>query len=496
MADFDPDAYLAGETAVAAPPAFDPDAYLSVKAPAFNPDEYLRGSAEIQQADEQAAMERDAATGGGPQSLKNATEAATETLGGFIPHSIGDVAGLVSPLPSAIHDLKKAYQIGKDVLTSDKPFEESIRKYSPEDLALLDAGKTEAYSKERFKAGFDVVAQMLMAAGIVKGMKSGHGEIPPERLSSEPSPATDAPSPQSASMLPEDVSVSSSEARRPMQEQQSQFAPQPDLTTGGVPEQAPSVPDAPEAVEPPGSPKVVDETPIAQPASDTTGQMQSQPTSTTGVANRVLDAEAKAGRIDPVESGEGMSWQEMVDLGRQQMNAGADPQMIARRFERNGRISAPDFAVIRAERERLAIETNKAADAVKAAPGDPVVKAAYDQAKKVETDWIQQVVQPAKTATSNIFRGMQGEAPIDASTFEGLRRSFVDTTGKEPGPYQETVMRFRANRVRQAQGAERAALGKLSQHIEKEFPNIKTPSLEQLRSEMQKMARELTPCNL
>lgn len=221
-----------------------------------------------------------------------------------------------------------------------------------------------------------------------------------------------------------------------------------------------------------------------------------EPQLSTGIANRVLAAESKAGAIGPIESGEGMSWQEMVDLGREQLNKGANPLEIASRLKRTGRISPTDFAVIRAERERLAVESNKAADIAQADPNNPAARQALVNARAAETSWIREVVQPAKTATSDIFRGMQGEAPIDASTFEGLRRRLVDVTGKEPTPYQSAVMRNRVNKVRTAQGAEKAALGKLSQHVEKEFPNIKTPSLDELRAEMQKMAKELTPCNL
>src|SRR5687768_8802760 len=107
---FDPDEYLAGGTAVAEPPAFDPDQYLAASPPAFDPDAYLDKTeeparaepAEIQQADEQAEIERNAGKIA-PQWAQNAAGAATEMLSGLVPRSVGQVVELFAP--AAIHDV-------------------------------------------------------------------------------------------------------------------------------------------------------------------------------------------------------------------------------------------------------------------------------------------------------------------------------------------------------------------------------------------------------
>jgi hypothetical protein len=216
---------------------------------------------------------------------------------------------------------------------------------------------------------------------------------------------------------------------------------------------------------------------------------------TTGVANRVLEAEAKAGHIDPIDAGAGMSWQEMVESGRAQLNSGANPAEIAARFKETGRLSADEFAVLRAERERLAMETNKAADAARANKNDRNAQRVLADARQAETAFVRDVVQPAKTATSDIFRGMQGEAPIDASTFEGMRRAFVDATGREPKPSEEARLTRRASEVRNAERAETAATDRLGKAIDKELPKSFVPqTLEDIRAEMAKMSAELTPC--
>jgi hypothetical protein len=234
----------------------------------------------------------------------------------------------------------------------------------------------------------------------------------------------------------------------------------------------------------------------AQPQTPVEVPRPSEPeTSTiTGVANRILKEESDAGKIEEIQPGEGLSWEEMVDRGRSLLNEGADPQMIARRFQRNGRISADDFAVVRAERERLAVETTKAEQVTRANPNDTVARDSYNAARATETDWVRNVVQPAKTATSDIFRGMQGEAPVDVSTFAGLRKAVLDMKGRDLKPNELRPLQERATNVQRAVEAEAQGVKKLGDAIEKHLPKVEAGTLDSLRAEMTKMAEELTPC--
>lgn len=243
-----------------------------------------------------------------------------------------------------------------------------------------------------------------------------------------------------------------------------------------------------------GQIKTEDQAPVSEQTQDGDATASaSGSVETTGVANRILDAEADAGKIDKIAKGEGMTWQEMVQLGRDELNKGVSPQEIAARLQKDQRISPTDFAVLRAERERLAVESNKAAQAMRDNPS-PENQAALDTARKTESKFIQDVVQPAKTSTSDIFRGMQNEAPIDATTFEGLRRALLDQKGREPTAAESGKLEKRAQAVRKAQATEAVATEKLGKAIDKSLPKTRVPTLEELQAEMSRMAEELAPC--
>lgn len=243
--------------------------------------------------------------------------------------------------------------------------------------------------------------------------------------------------------------------------------------------------------------EIADQAKVFGQEASTANPVQEAPTpeTTTGVANRVLKAEAEAGKIEPVEPGEGMSWQEMVDLGREKLNAGADPQMIARRFQRNGRISAEDFAVVRAERERLAGETMAAENAVRQNPNDVNARNNYNAVRQTETEWVRNVVQPAKTATSDIFRGMQGEAPIDPTTFAGLRRAVLDIHGRDVAPNEVQTLSAISERTRRAVAESSESLQRAATAVENTLGRkVKPRSIEELREHLANRIRELTPC--
>ncbi len=91
---------------------------------------------------------------------------------------------------------------------------------------------------------------------------------------------------------------------------------------------------------------------------------------------------------------------------------------------------------------------------------------------------------------------MQGEAPIDTSTFEGMRRAIVDRTGREPTPSEVKVVNKRINRIQKVKDMESKALDRMGKEIDNALPKTKTPTTEQLRTEMEKMVQELTPCKV
>lgn len=138
----------------------------------------------FEQADAQREIELNAGANA-PQWAQNAAAGAVETAKGLVPQSLGEVlpwaAGAVTPIPAAIHSVTQGAGAIKDWIDG-KPLEQINAERFPESQILLQAEQTPAGSKERFAAGFNVLAQMAMGAGIVHGMA---------RASNAPSPKSD-----------------------------------------------------------------------------------------------------------------------------------------------------------------------------------------------------------------------------------------------------------------------------------------------------------------
>jgi hypothetical protein len=87
---------------------------------------------------------------------------------------------------------------------------------------------------------------------------------------------------------------------------------------------------------------------------------------------------------------------------------------------------------------------------------------------------------------------MQGEAPVDLSTYNGIREAWLRDTGKAPAPEQEPVMRKTAARVKGAMDAENAAMSKLGQEIAKPS-KTKLPSADDVRNSIMERMK-IEPC--
>lgn len=94
------------------------------------------------------------------QTVENAIQAAAETASGFIPKSPLEVASMATPLVSGIQDIIQTPKKLSDVLFGGK----TVAQAFPESQTLAEAETTPPFSKERFKAGFDVLGQLGTAA--------------------------------------------------------------------------------------------------------------------------------------------------------------------------------------------------------------------------------------------------------------------------------------------------------------------------------------------
>ena len=166
--------------------------------------------------------------------LANAETGLAETAKSLVPKSLSDILGFASPVTGAVEDISKTARTLSDVLFGGKTAEEATRANRPEDFALADADKTPAFSKERFTAGFGTAAQMLMAGGIVHGLRTP--TLAETLFPSEKAPATETPP------APAEVAAHADEISRAVE---AVTPPQP---TAVIPQEIPS-PGAGEPIE-------------------------------------------------------------------------------------------------------------------------------------------------------------------------------------------------------------------------------------------------------
>lgn len=128
----------------------------------------------------QQEMERNAGPNV-PDWLNNAAEAAVETASGFVPKTVGEAVHFLTPAADSTEDVKKTFGLVRDMIAG-KSLQDAERANFPESFTLVDADKTPPFSKERFKAGFGVLAQMGMLAGGVRGLGEGAATPTPREL--------------------------------------------------------------------------------------------------------------------------------------------------------------------------------------------------------------------------------------------------------------------------------------------------------------------------
>lgn len=103
---------------------------------------------------------------------ENAARAVINTVKENVPRSPGQVASLLSPIFNVPENAKESLGFMKDLFTGHA--QDAVERNFPGTDVIREAEKTAPFSYERFKAGTDTLAQMLMAGGIVKGMGAPH----------------------------------------------------------------------------------------------------------------------------------------------------------------------------------------------------------------------------------------------------------------------------------------------------------------------------------
>lgn len=183
-----------------------------------------------------------------------------------------------------------------------------------------------------------------------------------------------------------------------------------------------------------------------------------------GIAHEYRSQRAfNTGEEAPVR-GEVMEPEEYIERGKKLIEEGADPQKVADDFKKNGKIGVDDISVVRAEYNRLARETNKAAD-------EHGVNSAEDKAAKAaESKWYNEVVKPMQTAWGAMGREQQGVTDIDTGTFTGLRRYFEQQNEKPMSSEQATKAKELSEKVGSLTKEVDTLKKKLTEAIDKAVP--------------------------
>jgi hypothetical protein len=210
------------------------------------------------------------------------------------------------------------------------------------------------------------------------------------------------------------------------------------------------------------------------------------------IANRFTAERMVAGDLGHVEPGLGVTKEEMLarglKMGPEEIN-----QHVSDVMSNRGGDPKQQAAAIRAEEARLAQRSHNASLISEADPQNQQARIEADNAFKDLTDFHNGPVAKLKNNWHAQGMTLQGEIPVDLSTYNGLREAFLRDVGKPPPAEMEPVLRNTAKRVRDASMAEAAAMQKLGAEVERQSARRLLPTDEQVREKIMKRMK-VEPC--
>lgn len=132
----------------------------------------------------------------------------------------------------------------------------------------------------------------------------------------------------------------------------------------------------------------------------------------------------RLGLTEP-ERGTVLTPAEYAARGRIMIAGGADPEKVARRFERTGNISPDIISVARAHLENLEALADKTGD--QHGRDSNEYKTALDKLQ----NWITNVMKPMGTRAGATFTSLQGRKDMDTGSFTSVARNFYELHGRE-----------------------------------------------------------------
>jgi broad specificity phosphatase PhoE len=144
------------------------------------------------------------------------------------------------------------------------------------------------------------------------------------------------------------------------------------------------------------------------------------------------------------ERGKTLTPAEYAERGRKLIEAGADPEKVARTFQRTGKGNADMIAVARAHLENLVADADKIGDVV------GTDKEGYKKALEAIQKWQDEVLKPMATelfgATGN---ALQGTTDLDTGSFTNLARNFYELHKRELTEKQAATIKELTTTVRE-----------------------------------------------
>lgn len=191
---------------------------------------------------------------------------------------------------------------------------------------------------------------------------------------------------------------------------------------------------------------------------------------TYGIAQRVRTEREAAGQTAPTESGQGISAQDSVTMGKELLQAGADPEKVMQNFEQGGnRLNDEDIAIARAHGETLASQARTTEEQFGTESDE------YQAAKQKLSDWDKRT-KSMQTQWHKQGMAQQGETDIDTGTFTGLEREFRNQTGRDFDPSQAKKAKKVAEDVSKADKVVEPAKAQLQPAIDK-IPDTVEPHI-------------------
>jgi hypothetical protein len=208
------------------------------------------------------------------------------------------------------------------------------------------------------------------------------------------------------------------------------------------------------------------------------------------IANRYTAERAARGTLGQVAPGEGVSTEGLLarglKMGPEQINQHVSDLMSGKGDP------VTQAAAVRAQEAQLSQRSNAASRAFEANPSAET-RTAMNDAFNDLTDFHNGPVAKIKTIFHGTGMGLQGEVPVDLSTFNGLREAFLRDVGKAPPAEMEPALRKTAKAVSDAKAADQEAMRNLGAAIDGMTVGKKLLSADALRNKIMGTLKD-RPC--